>query len=60
MALFALSNGLGSTLAMIYGPQSVPHELKDRAGYLMAASLILGLFSGFCTALLFTYVQDYN
>ncbi|CAE7361445.1 ENT3 [Symbiodinium sp. CCMP2456] len=53
MALFALTNGWCSTLAMIYGPQQVTHPAEQhRAGVIMELGLILGIFAGSVLALL--------
>jgi equilibrative nucleoside transporter 1/2/3 len=48
MAVFAASNGLLSSLLMMYGPQRAPPENMDIAGTIMVTFLTFGLFTGSC------------
>jgi len=48
MAVFAFSNGLISSLLMMYGPSRVPHQDMDIAGTIMVTFLTFGLFTGSC------------
>ncbi|EER00421.1 hypothetical protein Pmar_PMAR027765 [Perkinsus marinus ATCC 50983] len=48
MALMAITNGFGITLAMVYGPQRVSQDKAEQevAGYTMAFALTNGIFIG--------------
>mmetsp|Transcript_20528 Transcript_20528/g.20287 ORF Transcript_20528/g.20287 Transcript_20528/m.20287 type:complete len:128 (-) Transcript_20528:368-751(-) len=48
MALIAITNGFGITLAMAYGPQRVSQDKAEQevAGYTMGFALINGIFIG--------------
>ena len=50
MLACGITNGYGSTLHMIYGPQKVEDKDKAIAGYIMSLHLIFGIFSGFLFA----------
>lgn len=46
MALYAFTNGFGSTCLMISGPLHAPEVSKDKAGYIMITGLMTGIFCG--------------
>ena len=46
MALFALTNGYNSTLAMIYGPGFTDDKSKETGGLIMSFHLVGGIFVG--------------
>lgn len=46
MAIFAFTNGFGSTMNMIFGPMLVHDEHKEKAGMIMAFHLVGGICFG--------------
>ncbi len=46
IVVFAFTNGAGSTLAMMYGPEEFPDKDKENAGKMMALFLTFGIFFG--------------
>eukprot|EP00026_Physarum_polycephalum_P008280 Phypoly_transcript_08362.p1 GENE.Phypoly_transcript_08362~~Phypoly_transcript_08362.p1 ORF type:complete len:227 (+),score=22.00 Phypoly_transcript_08362:819-1499(+) len=56
MALFGLTNGYCTTLAMIYGPQQVSSGEKEMAGMILSGCLTIGIILGSHFALLMLYL----
>lgn len=50
MMIIGITNGYFSTLCMMYGPMLVDKEERERAGFLMLLSLVLGLLMGSTSA----------
>lgn len=46
MMIFSFTSGFTTTLLMVFGPSSVSHEDKEKAGFIMGAHLIGGIFLG--------------
>ena len=46
MIIFAITNGYGSTLHMMYGPEPVRDKDKPVAGFTMSCHLLAGIFIG--------------
>mmetsp|Transcript_22555 Transcript_22555/g.22298 ORF Transcript_22555/g.22298 Transcript_22555/m.22298 type:complete len:336 (-) Transcript_22555:58-1065(-) len=59
MAIFAYTNGLTSTCAMILGSAQVEGYMKAKAGSLMSMGLLYGIVSGSLVALAFTNVGHF-
>jgi hypothetical protein len=58
MFLFSLSNGYCATVIIIQSTENLPEKLRERGGYIIATSLMFGLFCGTLVALSFTNVGD--
>jgi hypothetical protein len=46
MSLMSLTNGLFSSIAMIYGPKTAPEHLREQIGGYLGTTLVFGLFLG--------------
>lgn len=58
MAVFAITNGYGGTLAMMFGPDQVDLHEKSLAGMIMSAFLQFGIFSAVLFALFILYLLN--
>lgn len=56
MFLFSLSNGYCGTVIIIQSTENLPEKLRERGGYIIATSLMFGIFCGTLVALSFTNV----
>lgn len=56
MLLFSLSNGYNSTVIIIQSTEKLPERERERAGYIIATALMVGIFSGTVVALSFENV----
>jgi equilibrative nucleoside transporter 1/2/3 len=54
VSLFAMTNGFATSSLFILGPEQVPENKKEAAGFLTMFSLLAGIFAGSFLALIFT------